>query len=134
MLRYPEGGEESVVSVNEITAAHHVRLASTLVDREEMLLLVGKVIEALKPESPSSEKDRSDALLFCLDSRGKMILTGVQEDLSLESAGEQSTIIMTMNIRTPGASLSCQVFSALLIGRPAFLNGLPLGFLLDVSP
>ena len=69
-----------------------------------MLLLVRKVVdEALKPRSPSSEKDRSDALLFCLDSRGKMILTGVQEDLSLESAGEQSTIIMTMNIRTPGA-------------------------------
>ena len=81
-----------------------VRLASTLVDREEVLLLVGKVMdEALKPESPSSEKDRSDALLFCLDSHGKMILTGVQEDLSLESAGEQSTIIMTMNTITPGA-------------------------------
>ena len=64
MLRYPEGGEESVVSVNEITAAHHVRLAS-LVDREEVLLLVGKVMdEALKPESPSFLKDRSDALLF----------------------------------------------------------------------
>ena len=76
MLRYPEGGEESVVSVNEITAAHHVRLASTLVDREEVLLLVGKVMdEALKPESPSSEKDRSDALLFCHDPHGKMILT-----------------------------------------------------------
>ena len=56
--------------------------------------------EALKPESPSSEKDSSDALLFCLDSNGKMILTGVQEDLSLESAGEQSTISMTMNIIT----------------------------------
>ena len=84
MLRYPEGGEESVVLVNEITAAHHVRLASTLVDREEVL--VRKVVdEALKPESPSSEKDRSDTLLFCLDSHGKMILTGVQEDLSLES-------------------------------------------------
>ena len=75
MLRYPEGGEESVVLVNEITAAHHVRLASALVDREEVLLLIGKVVdEALKPESPSSENDRSDALLFCLDSRGKSLV------------------------------------------------------------
>ena len=72
-------------------------------DREEAILLVGKVVdEALKPESPSSEKDRSNALLFCRDPHGKMILTGVQSDLSLESAEEQSNIIMSMNIRTPG--------------------------------
>ena len=44
-------------------------------------ILVKKVVdEALKPESPSSEKDRSDTLLFCLDSNGKMILTGVMND------------------------------------------------------
>ena len=41
---------------------------------------------ALKPVSPISERVRSDALLFCVKPRSKMILTGVQDDLAMESS------------------------------------------------
>ena len=41
---------------------------------------------ALKPVYPISERVRSDALLFCVKPRSKMILTGVQDDLAMESS------------------------------------------------